>query len=285
MPGLAEVLKALGFATPFIYAYATYRFFHWLDTKASGPAKKAISGWLQPKEYDKAAIAAAILEILDRVYTRPLLAWRAFLRSALITITISTILIYEFHGLSEYDDFSVSDVLGSFAGLYDYRRIRIRLTYLLISIALNVLLDYAALFVIKQWLFKATLSPVKALLVGPVFGLTLVASFIAVRDVAGLFLLHRGRISLDLIELWLVSNLGNLPYRALTLSALAVHLWLPFFALCVGLLKGLNYVLLATKQVQWFIKQGRQHPLDALGLVAAPLVFLIAVAVQWLVSE
>jgi hypothetical protein len=86
MPGLAEILKALGFTTPFIYAAATYGFFHWLDKKASGPAKRAISGWLEPREYDRAAVAAAIVELFDRVYTRPLLRWFAFVRSALITI-------------------------------------------------------------------------------------------------------------------------------------------------------------------------------------------------------
>jgi hypothetical protein len=38
MPGwLTEMLKLLGFTTPFIYAVTTYGFFHWLDKKASGP--------------------------------------------------------------------------------------------------------------------------------------------------------------------------------------------------------------------------------------------------------
>ena len=40
---LTEVLKLLGLTTPFIYAAASYRFFHWLDQKASGPAKEAFS--------------------------------------------------------------------------------------------------------------------------------------------------------------------------------------------------------------------------------------------------
>jgi hypothetical protein len=67
-----EVLKLLGFTTPFIYAAATYGFFRWLDKKASGPAKKAISGWLVPRQYDRTGIASAILELFDRVYTQPL---------------------------------------------------------------------------------------------------------------------------------------------------------------------------------------------------------------------
>jgi hypothetical protein len=74
-------------------------------------------------------------------------------------------------------------------------------------------------------------------------------------------------------------------FGAANIAALLVHLWLPFFALCVGVLKGMNYLLLATKQVQWFIKRGKDHPLDALGFVATPLVFFGAVAVQMLVSK
>ena|ERR1700730_1883359 len=92
-----ELPKVWGFTTPFIYASAAYGFFHWLDKKASGPAKKAISSWLEPKEYDKAAVAAAIVELFDRVYTRPLLRWRALGRSASITLLLSGILIYEFY--------------------------------------------------------------------------------------------------------------------------------------------------------------------------------------------
>jgi hypothetical protein len=63
---LSEVLKLMGFTTPFVYAAAVYGFFHYLDKKASGPAKKAISGWLQPKGYDKAAVVDATVEIFDQ---------------------------------------------------------------------------------------------------------------------------------------------------------------------------------------------------------------------------
>jgi hypothetical protein len=96
MPGwLIEILKALGFTTPFIYATATYGCFHWLDTKASAAAKRAISGRLSGVEYDDAAVAKAVLEVFDRVYTKPLRSWRAFGRSALITIVLTIITLYE----------------------------------------------------------------------------------------------------------------------------------------------------------------------------------------------
>jgi hypothetical protein len=59
---LSEILKLTGFTTPFVYAAAVYGFFHYVDKKASAQAKKAISAWLQPKEYDKTAVADAIVE-------------------------------------------------------------------------------------------------------------------------------------------------------------------------------------------------------------------------------
>jgi hypothetical protein len=82
---MLEVIKQLGIVTPFIYAAGTYGFFHYLDKQASAKAKKAISGSLKPLEYDRAAVAVALIEIFDRLYTRPLLGWRAALRSALFT--------------------------------------------------------------------------------------------------------------------------------------------------------------------------------------------------------
>jgi hypothetical protein len=86
---LSEVLKLLGFSTPFVYAAAVYGFFHYLDEKASEPAKAAISSWLQPIKHDKTAVADAMIEIFNRLYTRPLLGWRAFMRSALFTICMT----------------------------------------------------------------------------------------------------------------------------------------------------------------------------------------------------
>jgi hypothetical protein len=70
---VSEALKLLGFGTPFIYASATYGFFHYLDRKASGKAKQAISAWFKPLEYDKAAVATVLVELFDGLYTTPLL--------------------------------------------------------------------------------------------------------------------------------------------------------------------------------------------------------------------
>src|SRR5258708_4525759 len=200
MLGLTEVLKLFGFATPFIYAAATYGFFRWLDKKASGPAKKALSGWLVPKQYDRAALRGAVLELFDRVYTQPLFDLLAFFRSALIGVLFVALCIFArtcigLLTVTQEDDY----------------------WWLNIDIVLPMIMD--------QY------------------------------------------------------------YLTTSASALVVHLWLPYFALCVSLVKGLNYLLLAVNKAQWFLKRGKDHPLEAIGFVAAPLMFLGAVAVQMLVSR
>ncbi len=273
MPGwLAEVLKALGFTTPFIYAAATYGLFHLADKKASGQAKRAISGWLEPKEYDKAAVSAAIIEMFDRVYTRPLLSWRALFRSALITFAVTLIVLREFapkilFSIFFYPDFPV--VIG-----------------LLLSIALNIMFDFLALFIIK-WLLRLAINPVAALIIGPALGMCLVATLAILRLLLlAIFFTYvksnTAFVGLAFVYLLLLEAMGAQASLtgAADVAALLVHLWLPLFALCVGLAKGLNYVLLATKRVQWFLKRGKEHPFDALGFVAAPLVFLGLIAVQ-----
>jgi hypothetical protein len=58
-----EALKLLGLSTPFIYAAATYGFFHFLDKKASGQAKKAISEWLGPIEVNAGDLARALISV------------------------------------------------------------------------------------------------------------------------------------------------------------------------------------------------------------------------------
>jgi hypothetical protein len=54
---------------------------------------------------------------------------------------------------------------------------------------------------------------------------------------------------------------------------LAVHFWLPFLALCIVFLKALNLLRMAVGRTQSFLKGRTEHPLDAIGYVAAALVF------------
>jgi hypothetical protein len=61
---------------------------------------------------------------------------------------------------------------------------------------------------------------------------------------------------------------------------LAVHLWLSLPALCIVLRRVLNWHRLGVGVAQWFFKDGKDHPLDAIGYVAAALVFAGAGAMR-----
>src|SRR5262249_45080420 len=146
----------LGLSTPFIYAAATYSVFHFLDDKASGQAKRAISGWLKPLQYDKTAVAAAMVEVFDRLYTTPLLGWRAFLRSTSFTLIVTVIFLVEVF------PFKILALMpeGSRTTYFTFGAV----------IVSNVVSDYLSLFVIRRWLIIAGYKPLLALSTGPLIG-------------------------------------------------------------------------------------------------------------------
>lgn len=267
---LSEVLKVLGFSTPFVYAAAVYGLFHYLDKKASGPAKQTISGWLQPKEYDKRAVANAMVEIFDHLYTRPLLGWRAFGRSALFTLCMSLIFLYEFGLISE------KELIGLVGGL-----VWIIPT---LNLLVNILCDYVALFMIRRFLILGERRPIIASLFGPLAGIMLVLLsciiiFGFLIGMVAIILLVFGVHERDWarpLDIPIVTSI----YEALIDALFVVHMWLPLFAICVILLRGLNYFRLAIGWTQWFLKRGREHPLDAIGYVGASLVFIATVVIQ-----
>jgi hypothetical protein len=85
---------------------------------------------------------------------------------------------------------------------------------------------------------------------------------------------------LNLLYALAVGTFAIPEWRALLVAALVVHLWLPLFAVCVGLLRAVNYIRRAVGWTQWFLKEGRQQPLEAIGYVAAPIVFIGTIIVQ-----
>jgi hypothetical protein len=168
---LIELLKLLGDKAPFVvtavtYALVAYLFFHWLDTKASEAAKNAVSNWLQQRTYKKEQVGDAIIEMFNQIYTHRLLSWKAFARSALITICISALLLYEsLHHANNYL-YMVFD-FNTTAGSSE-------LVSLVEAIVTNIIVDYLSLFVVKRLLIFGRNSPELALWVGPLVGILIV---------------------------------------------------------------------------------------------------------------
>jgi hypothetical protein len=272
---LQEALKLLGFSTPFVYAAATYGLFLYLDKKASGQAKRAISGWLKPLDYDKAAVAAAMVEVFDRLYTRPLLGWRALSRSALFSIIVSLFVLYEI--LYVLPRASLSTV--TFIHLQLWARDQTTIVVLFAALLSNILSDYVSLFFIRKWLTIASRAPFVSLIGGALVGASVIIIVYFLRDIAVTLYLVGPRISLSNIQDYF-GRIATPAYFRTTNNiviwgAFAVHLWLLLFALGVIFLQVSNSFLWAAGKMQWFLKQGENHPLQAVGYVAAVIVFTV----------
>jgi len=275
-----DALKLLGFATPFVYAAATFGFFHYFDERISDEAKTAVSEWLLPKKYDKSAVSAAVLEMFDRIYTTPLLSWRALLRSVLITTGVTATLIYEMYRLTgSFEshnliwntpklEFEVIDLLTktfhAFVGA------------LWIMLIVNIVTDYMSLFVVRRFLRAGVERPVISITAGPIVGVFFV---ILIFYVLVMFLLYFWMKMCPFQNDWcgldipfpVISFIVAAPI--VNLSAFVVHLWLPILALCIAIVRVLNWLQVAVGKTQWLLKGGKEHPLDAIGYVAAALVF------------
>src|ERR1051325_1904192 len=160
-PFVSEALKILGLTTPLLYGALIYGFFHYLDKRASGEAKRAISAWLETFRYDAGAVASAMMELFDKIYGIPLLARRAFLRSVLFTVGVTTAFLYESGELRTLVNLAGFTIIGRMAFA----------SFLLI----NCLADYAALFLIRPMLGIGSDRPIAVLLAGIIAGATIVA--------------------------------------------------------------------------------------------------------------
>jgi len=298
MDNFSEAFKLLGFSTPFIYASATYGLFHYLDSNASEEAKQAISSWLKPLEYRLAAVSEAMVEVFDRLYTRPLLGWRAFMRSALFTICMTAVFVYEFGLLSTGNDSNTS-LMTLMTGVRQVWAWPI----IVVGLLANVVCDYIALFIIRPFLIFGKRRPILASLLAPIAGISIVLAayygvakaviFFVVQDFTTQALktgicedlivtsrLEEGPCAAFVDEVASASALYGRLQRVLRPAAFVVHLWLPLLALCVMFLRSLNYFRFAVGGVQWFLNRGREHPLDAIGTVAAILIFIATAIIQ-----
>jgi hypothetical protein len=269
MPGWLTdlVAKQCGFAVPLMYAAATYGVFRWLDKKASGPAKSSISSWLQSIPTTNDDLGNAVLEMFNRIYTPRLLSFRAFARSAIFTILISCVFLFE-----------------ASPQAHVIRTVRESYDALITTLFANVLSDYVSLFVVKFTLAHGKSAPITASIRGVTAGMSVVAGFAVVQNmiVAILEMIHVPWFSFINQTVFNIMATFNEPFwLALFLASLVVHLWLPLFLLSAWTLRGMEYLKLTIGLVQWFIKQGRHHPFEAVGYVASVIVFVSGAIVQY----
>jgi hypothetical protein len=273
-----ELFKLLGFGTPFIYAAATYGLFNWLDAKASDEGKEAISHVLESKDHDSKLVAAALVETFDRIYSSPLLSKRAFIRSSVITLVMGGVFICESAWFRDLLHFFLS---GAIPGWLFWPM----LGATIVSLIVNIVSDYGSLFLIRLWLTRAVGKPAATLLIAALIGtLIIVISFGLRFALAGVWQMHAGPASRHVLAtaedfsphmLWE----AYLP-ALLFFPGIIVFAWLPLFAAGIVLLRMINPLLIAVRKAQWFFKDGKDHPLEAIGLIASVIVFALAVVWQ-----
>jgi hypothetical protein len=283
MEEIGKLLDHLGYATPLLYAGAAYRLFAWLDENASDKAKAALATATKLRALPNEQVATALVEIFDRIYTSPLLHWRAALRSLLFTVVLTAIFVFEVRN-SEV----IRDIRTSADESVDVK-------FYAVALVANAVSDYISLFIIRPWLARCGHRPVLAMLSGTFFATLVVALGVFVRLFVSTYLFSGPPISppdhplmhdssdfrpADLESyIRYFSALVGLNFVA-SVPAMAVFLWLPLFAVGLLVTRILSPFSWMVTKAQWGLKEGDQHPLRAVGCVIAVIVFAVSVARQ-----
>lgn len=243
----------------------TYSVFKFLNKKASDDFNRTIIAWIKGEHYKRVDLSAAVIGAFDHLYSAPLLRLTAFARSAALSILSSGIffiLIDNGIGLAKND------------------------TLLPLLFALPIIgADYLSLFAVRRCLGIATIN------IWASVAIALLCAFAAIELAMAIFVI------LWSVLAWFTGNnpsllvLLNLDITLITFDiahpleaiksfapALVVHLWLPLFLLGAAGTRFVNAFFRAVGFAQWFIKQGGEHPLDAIGMIASVIVFVAAVA-------
>ena len=265
---MRAAIQYMGLAQPFLLAGAVFGLFNYLERIASPPARKALSAWLLDAPYSQNNVAKLMVDTFDGIYTSPLYGWRAMLRSAVISISVTLILTY-----------SAYQAIFTIAAFSPEMR-----RQWTTQILANIIADDVSLFFIRRWLIFGGSRPLLALLTGPLVGFAVIAVVYAIRDVGGFSIatgtFHFRYFYEDVLE-WIrfITTPGG-TNRFLALLALVVHLWQPLFAIAVLLAQVINYMRKLTGRVQWFIKYGQRLPFRAIGFLAMIVTFLVSLV--WL---
>ncbi len=272
-PWATQLLEGLGFAQPFGYAAATFGMFLWLSNRASEPATESLRKYIRSVP-QTTAVANFNLEVFDRIYTKPLFHVRALLRSTIITSVIS-VLIWLTLRPAPINDLAAIQYYGE-------------------NLLFNVLADYVSLFFIRRWLSVARSRPMFSLIAATITGVLIVYLSYLVRE--GFLILYnviilgnsimstidfagRWHIFNPLYSLWTPEQ-ASWEKVAYLWPAFVVHLWLPLFGLAAAITKAISLMIRAAEGTQWFAKDGSDNPFQAVGYIAAAIVFVVGVGLQ-----
>jgi hypothetical protein len=255
-----EVAKLLGLGAPVAAAGAIYWLFSFLDKKASDEANNVLSSWMRGESYKKIDLGNAVLSAFDHLYSAPLFRWKAFRRSAMLSLCAG--LIYFGFWLYEIMNAPISKpefAVGFASGLA-------------LVVPILIIADYFSLYVIRACLNVARKSALLSILISLIFGLF--AIFVVI-VIAGLGIEETAPLMGVEMSVRDERSLGaGLSANMVVFPALLVHLWLPLFLIGALLNRGVSAFFRTAGFAQRFMKHGDEHPFDAIGIVAATVVFV-----------
>jgi len=269
-----KAYEALGLGTPFMLAAATYGLFYWLDRNASAQATRAISGWFKGQGYAKIDIAPTIISLFDKIYKPPLLSLGGFRRS--VSVSLITWIGYVIasylmrHNRVTFDNINlyVSDWI----------------TAIILLALFFITIDYVSLFIVRRCLSLGTNHLVFPLIWGFVAGSCVIVLCFAVTMIfmTILVVIYHGYYSrlfesIPLMLTLMLHQILNNPriYLNTLVPALLIHLWLLLFAAGALGIRLFYPIFRVIVWAQWFLKQGDRHPMRAIGMVAAALMFTV----------
>ena len=278
MEALEKLAEHLGYTTtPFVFAAVAYGFFHWLDEKASDEAKHLLAQTMMWKDKNNEQVASALVEVFDRIYTYPLLRWRAFFRSLVFTIVIFALYLFEIGGPAIWKWPADYSILWS------------------VALLINIISDYVSLFIIRPLLMRSGAKPVIGLSLGAASGIAIVLLGNSLRTILiWPFVIYFAQTEYEpsLLErlntyygsfsgfeslVWFAVSASDI-FIIFSRPALAVFTWLPLFAVGILIARLLTPLSWLVGMTQWALKEGNEHPLKAIGYVAGVVVFLGTVA-------
>jgi hypothetical protein len=243
----------------------TYWAFRFLDKEASPRARRALSAWIQGRAFAPIDIRSAIVAMFDHLYSNPLFSIRGFARSSGISMAIYIAFYFSYVSRTAIHSTAITFINVSI--------------YILVNGGTNIASDYISLFPIRKFL-KANNLPFWITLFSPVF-ITTICFVILNTVVSTLAFAHFYDSPLaafpGAVYFWTQFFSLKVPswFYPNMIPPMLVTLWLPLLAIGATGVRLLSGALRAILWAQWFIKEGNQHPLRAIGLVASAVVMVV----------
>jgi hypothetical protein len=259
--GLADLANYFGYGPPFMYAGAALVVFLWLDTDASEEAKATLANTMKLGVLEENKLAFVLVELFDRLYTYPLLSWRAFVRAMIFTLLITAMLFVDFA-----DRINPSDMK--------------QMTFTVaLSMLCNVITDYIALFIIRPWLKWCGSKSVSTLMSRTIIGVLVMLIGATARWMALYLSLGLAWYFPELRSMY--GAIGDVPYTYLFAAPAAVAFaWLPLFMIGVMVSRFLLQSTWLVEKAQWFSRYVTEHPLQMIGCVAWLVTFIVSASWQ-----